>query len=74
LFGSAVYDELVDKERQRTFEEVAKAAKQIQAEAPNLRVSSKALDGSPKNMIVREAEDFGADLIVLGSHGYDAAT
>jgi nucleotide-binding universal stress UspA family protein len=32
------------------------------------------LEGSPKNVIVREAEDFGADLIVLGSHGYDAAT
>lgn len=70
LFGSAIYDQLVENERQRTFEEVAKAAKQIQAEAPNLRVSSKALEGSPKKAIVREAEDWGADLIVLVSHGY----
>jgi nucleotide-binding universal stress UspA family protein len=33
-------------------------------------VSSKTLEGVPHDVIVKEAEDWGADLIVLGSHGY----
>ena len=30
----------------------------------------KVLDGVPKDVIVQEARDWGADLIVLGCHGY----
>ena len=35
-----------------------------------LEVSMKIATGSPKNVILNEAENFDADLIVLGSHGY----
>jgi nucleotide-binding universal stress UspA family protein len=28
------------------------------------------MSGSPKRVILEEAEAFGADLIVVGSHGY----
>ena len=35
-----------------------------------LRVTSDILVGSPKQAILEDAEAWGADLIVLGSHGY----
>jgi nucleotide-binding universal stress UspA family protein len=35
-------------------------------------IKSKALLGSPQRVIVDEAENFSADLIVVGSHGYPA--
>jgi nucleotide-binding universal stress UspA family protein len=34
--------------------------------------SNKTVPGSPRPVIVDEAESWGADLIVLGSHGYSA--
>ncbi len=34
-----------------------------------LRVSAEVVKGSPKDVILDEAERWGADLIVLGSHG-----
>lgn len=36
----------------------------------NLKVGSSVPTGSPKRVIVEEAEEWGADLIVIGSHGY----
>lgn len=35
-----------------------------------LQVSADVLTGSPKRLIVEDAESWGADLIVVGSHGY----
>ncbi|MCB1025115.1 MAG: universal stress protein [Acidobacteria bacterium] len=35
-----------------------------------MKIETKVLRGSPKVEIVREAEEWGADLIVVGSHGY----
>lgn len=37
-----------------------------------LKITSEILEGSPKKLIVEEAEKWGADLIVLGSHGRGA--
>jgi nucleotide-binding universal stress UspA family protein len=39
---------------------------------PRLSVTTKVLEGVPHEVIVQEAADWGADLIVLGSHGYGA--
>ena len=36
----------------------------------SVKVTTKVLSGSPKGVILEEAEAFGADLIVVGSHGY----
>ena len=49
-----------------------KAATKLRAgeESRQLNVTTKVLSGSPKGVILEEAEAFGADLIVLGSHGY----
>jgi nucleotide-binding universal stress UspA family protein len=46
------------------------AVAMIREHAPHLTVTSKVLEGLPHEVIVTEAEDWGADLIVLGSHGY----
>jgi nucleotide-binding universal stress UspA family protein len=35
-----------------------------------LNITTEVLVGSPKRVIVEEAEKWGADLIVVGSHGY----
>lgn len=36
----------------------------------NLSVSTEVLMGAPHRRIVEEADEWGADLIILGSHGY----
>ncbi len=48
------------------------AAALFAREAPELRVSAVLREGWPKDVILDEAEDWQADLIVLGSHGYGA--
>ena len=45
------------------------AADQLRAAAPGLVVTTKVLEGTPHEMIVQEADEWAADLIVLGSHG-----
>jgi nucleotide-binding universal stress UspA family protein len=37
---------------------------------PNVGVTTKIIEGVRKDAIVEEAQSWGADLIVLGSHGY----
>lgn len=46
------------------------AAKMLHEKNPMLSVTTAVIDGSPKSTILEEAEKFGADLIVVGSHGY----
>jgi len=67
------------------FEEVERLKKQeaegtVERAAASLRdgegtrrvpVSTEVIKGSPKRTIVEEAEAWGADLVVVGSHGYD---
>ena len=47
---------------------VNKAAAKLRAR--KLSVTTKVLSGLPKQMILEEAEAFGADLIAVGSHGH----
>jgi nucleotide-binding universal stress UspA family protein len=46
------------------------AAARLKRAHPNLVITTKALDGTPRESIVQEATDWSADLIVLGSHGH----
>ena len=46
------------------------ARAQIAAAAPRISVSTRILEGTPQDVIVQEARDWNADLIVLGSHGH----
>lgn len=46
------------------------AAKILRKKNPTLTITTIVIEGSPKSVILNEAETFGADLIVVGSHGY----
>jgi len=68
--SAAAHFESLKEERDRASRDIDKACKGIREKAPNLKLSAEALEGSPKEVIVEEAERWGADLIILGSHGY----
>jgi nucleotide-binding universal stress UspA family protein len=63
------YTEWKQAERQHLSSVVEDAAARIRA-STHLKVETLIADGSPKEVIQEEAENWGADLIVLGSHGY----
>jgi nucleotide-binding universal stress UspA family protein len=46
-----------------------KASELLKKKNPELSISTAAIKGSPKHVILEEAEKLGADLIVVGSHG-----
>jgi nucleotide-binding universal stress UspA family protein len=74
LIGVMVYEEMMEHQRQKAPALLEKAAEEIRQKAPDLNVTTKVLIGSPKERIVEEAERWGADLILVGSHGYGAVT
>lgn len=49
---------------------VEAASKTIRDADPGISVTTKIIEGVPKDAIIEEAQSWGADLIVLGSHGY----
>jgi nucleotide-binding universal stress UspA family protein len=51
---------------------VEKAAAKLRADKgrPQLNVTTEVISGSPKGVILEQAEVFGADLIIVGSHGH----
>ena len=67
---AAAYVETTQELRRLAPELLAAAAARLSRDHPDVRVTTKALEGSPRDLIVQEAADWGADLIVLGSHGH----
>ncbi len=62
-----------DEIAQKHAEDAVKIASEIIKEKnPALSISTKVINESPKEGILKEAESFGADLIVVGSHGQSA--
>lgn len=49
---------------------VENAAKILHTKNPSLTITTAAIGGKPKSIILEEAETFGADLIIVGSHGH----
>lgn len=68
------YFEEIEKEtHDRAVATVEGALSKMRAGADKaLKLTTSILKGSPKQLILDEAEAWGADLIVLGSHGYGA--
>jgi nucleotide-binding universal stress UspA family protein len=69
VMAAAHVEQLEEQRRQASHLHSAAAAK-IDADHKGLEVTTKILEGSPKDVIVEEAREWGADLIVVGSHGY----
>jgi nucleotide-binding universal stress UspA family protein len=67
---AAAYVESTQELRRLAPELLATAAARLSHDHADLRITTKALEGSPRDLIVQEAADWGADLIVLGSHGH----
>jgi nucleotide-binding universal stress UspA family protein len=70
LVIAAIHVVQTKEQVQRAPEIVEAAREQIRRGSPGIRVSTRILEGVPKDAIVNEAREWDADLIVLGSHGY----
>jgi nucleotide-binding universal stress UspA family protein len=70
LIGVMVYEEMMEKQRQEAPGMLEKAAELVRQSG--LPVTTKVLQGAAKERVVEEAEAWGADLVVVGSHGYGA--
>lgn len=67
------FEDLEKESRRYAHSGVESAASKIRAgEDKSLRVTTEVFQGSAKGAIVEIAESWGADLIVVGSHGYSA--
>jgi len=69
---SNVWEEVAPYVRKMAEEAVSKAAELLKEKQPGLTVSTRVIEGLPKEEILQEAENIGADLIVVGSHGRGA--
>jgi nucleotide-binding universal stress UspA family protein len=72
LIGLACQLDMEKAEVERANRAAAEAAKKVARKVPDLKVSTTVPTGSPKELIVEEAEKWQADLIMMGSHGYGA--
>jgi len=66
---NAEADKFLQKSAAAAIENAATILRKIH---PKLSVSTAVIEGSPKVVILEEAEKFGANLIVVGSHGHGA--
>jgi nucleotide-binding universal stress UspA family protein len=71
--GLADYYQKADNDAKKSAENAVKsAADLLQKKHPELLITTAIIGGSPKQAILNAAEEFGADLIVVGSHGRGA--
>ena len=70
--NTSFFAEIENAARERARTAVERAAANLRADegSRQLNVTTAVLSGSPKGVILEEAEAFGADLIVVGSHGH----
>ena len=69
VIAAAHVDQTAEQRRQSSGV-VESAVDEIRVKAPGLTVTTKVVEGNPKDAILEEAREWGADLIVVGSHGY----
>jgi nucleotide-binding universal stress UspA family protein len=66
-----IHIDQLEKARKRAPEIAEQAAARLRR--PGLTVTTQVLEGDPRREILAQAERFGADLIVMGTHGHGAA-
>ena len=69
--GGVDFDEQI-QQTARAAVEVAVGRLKAGPESRNMNITSKVVSGSPKRVILEEADAFGADLTIGGSHGHGA--
>jgi nucleotide-binding universal stress UspA family protein len=69
VMAAAHVDQLAEQ-RRLSSGVVESAAEAIRMKASDLTVTTKVVEGNPKDAIVEEAGEWDADLVVVGSHGY----
>ena len=70
---SAAYNPALEKEmKEFAAEAVSRAKSKVRNRLPDIdsNLTAEVLSGSPGREIVHQAEEWGADLVVVGSHGY----
>jgi nucleotide-binding universal stress UspA family protein len=67
---ASVFDEIVQRQRAESAKRLCEVAATLGQKSPGLRVSTALLEGWPKDAIVTEAERYGANVVIVGSHGY----
>lgn len=73
--GLAGYSDEADAVAKELAEETVRiAAEIIKEKNPTLTISTRVINDSPKQAILKQAEAFGADLIVVGSQGRGAVS
>ena len=71
LLPASYYDDLEKAARSHAESVVGNALRKLRDQAGGkLRITTAVFLDSPKDAIIEEAERWGADLIVVGSHGY----
>lgn len=69
--GMASYPEMEQTQKDYAENTVQTAAERIRSVHQGLEISTEVAVGSPESRIVDIAEEWSADLIVVGSHGYN---
>lgn len=69
--GAAIYVQSRQAEESRAARDLEQVADRVHQRAADLRVSTAMPEGSPGARIVEEAERWGADLVLVGTHGYN---
>lgn len=64
------FDELMKAEQVEALKHLHNAVAVLAQSGAGVRVTSSFLKGPPKDVVVTTAEEWGADLVVVGSHGY----
>lgn len=71
ISGMASYPEMEQTQKEYADRVVQSAAEKILSANQNISISTEVVVGSPESRIVDVAEEWQADLIVVGSHGYN---
>ncbi len=69
VIAAAHVDQVAEQQRLSSAV-VDSAVEEIRKKAPGLTVVTKVIEGNPKDAIIDESREWGADLVVVGSHGY----
>jgi len=64
------YDDIFEHQSLETARHLSEIADAIKERAPGFQVTPVLREGRPREAILEEAERWGADLIIVGSHGY----